>query len=84
MLFVQRGDQRLRVDEGPARDVDQHCTGLHRAERRSIDHMVGFGRRGGSDNDSVTAREHFVQLRGAEYFVCPRRRLGVDGGGGSF
>ena len=60
----KRRDQRRFVDHGAARDVDQHCRGLHPGNEAGIDEPAGLGRQRAAEHDDVALRRELLQ-RGA-------------------
>ena len=58
----QRRDQRRLVDDGAARDVDQHAARAERLQHVGIDHLCGGGAAGHDDDQRVHRLRHFHQV----------------------
>ena len=58
--LAQRAEQRPFVDEPAAGDVDEPGAGLHRRERRVVDHALGLGRERRGEDDEVRLGEQLA------------------------
>ena len=77
---LQRGDQRLGVDETTTTGVDQHRAGLHHREPTGIDEVLGRRRQRAMQADHVGLRQGFVQgqeLPAHGLDACAQGRLGI-------
>ena len=61
MTLAQRSDQRRRVDEIAARDVDEDNASLHLRERLAINQAARGRSRRAVQRDNVGRREQLVQ-----------------------
>ena len=59
---VERGPQRLVVDEVAARRVDEVRAGFHLRERRRVHQLLGLVVRDDQANDEIRLREHCRHL----------------------
>jgi hypothetical protein len=76
--LLQRARQRRRVDDRPARSVDQKRAGLHRLQRHLTDQAAGLRdeRRVNRDEIALRQQRRKIDLAGAEFSL--RRRIGQD------
>ena len=72
----QRGVQRIDVDHGAARGIDQVRARLHRRQLRRADHVLGGRGFGHMQGDDVGAGQQVLQ-RGCRLRIA-QRQLGLD------
>ena len=72
---VERRDQRLRIDDTTARDVDQVRAWLAERQALGVEKPFGRGRQRQRDRDDVGTRQEAIEIVGDTELVDERRRL---------